>query len=241
MDRTGSAIEETEEEAPPEWPLPNPGPAPTKVALVGKGLTRREAPFGQEGWELWGLNGPPADGWDAPIESHTRWFQLHPPVYLRKHWPQGITELDHDWTRRRGVRLYMDRHYPEYPDSEAFPVREMEALTSHGRYHSSSMDWMIALAILEGFKEISLYGMGISTPPNRNGEPISARATMEYWAGVAEGRGAIVRTTDEGDLFQIVHMAKMMSNLRYGFDREPALDLAKYGTCGAGDQWKDWR
>lgn len=223
---------------PDEYPLPSKVEPATKVAIVGFGVTRNTAPFGEPGWELWGLNDPPLrTGWH-PREACNRWFQLHPPAYLRKHYPKGIRDLAREWSEPRGVRLYMDRHYPEYPDSEPFPKEAVEALTSHGRYHASSFDWMIALAILEGFTEIALHGVDFFTFPVMNGEPISARACLEYWIGVAEGRGIRVRNAGaDGHVLRVVHLAAMTSDLQYGFEREPALDL----SLDSEDAWEDVR
>lgn len=207
---------------------PNPTDTPHTVAILGKGADHDKVTFGLEGWEYWGLN-----EWsynDGPLVQYTRWFQLHPPHYLRVHYPRGIEDLARHWTYDRGVRLYMDRYYKQYPDSEAYPKADVEALTDTGWYHASSFDWMLALAILEGFPHIKLYGCGQVTFPGLSTEPISARACLEYWIGVAEGRGIDVSVIDPGDVLKIVHLAKMVSQKQYGFDNEPALDLGKQGA-----------
>lgn len=216
-----------------KWPRPKPGSAPKRVAIVGKGPSHHGAPWGQKGWELWGLNEcTPWPGY-APIEAHTRWFQLHPPRYLKKHHPDGILDLKQHWTKDRGIPCYMDRHYVRYPNSTRYPKQEVEALTPHGRYHTISFDWMVALAILEGFEEIALHACNLYTGPVMNGESLSGRASVEYWSGVAEGRGARVTTHGNTDLFRTVHMARRVSDLQYGWDREPGHDL--------GDGWRDMR
>lgn len=227
------------------WPRPKPGNRPSKVAIIGKAPNRIFAPWGEPSWELWGLNDTAVcprhpEGCEGipPIRAHTRWFQLHPPRYLRVHYPKGIDNLNALWKRRNGVRLYMDRHYKAYPSSEPFPKQKVEKMVPHGAYHASSFDWLLALAVLEGFKEIHLYGVALYTPPVMNGEPLSGRPCLEYWAGVAEGRGlkVIVHGTD-GDLFKVIHVARLVSDLQYGWDREPGLDL----TGRTNDPWKDLR
>lgn len=220
-----------------DWPKPNPGQNPKKLAIVGFAQTRLCAPYGEEGYELWGLNDPhDAPGFPAR-HAFTRWFQLHPPHYLRKHYPAGIKDLARNWGEPKGIRLYMDRHYDEYPDSVPYPKAEVEALTRHGFFHASSFDWMLALGILDGFEEIELYGCQFYAFPVTNREPISALACLSYWCGVAEGRGIKVTQFGDGHLFKIIHMATYESQLQYGFEREPALDL---GT-DADPRWKDVR
>ena len=225
---------------PMDFPYVNPGDDPHTCVIVGKSGGNWLTPWGAEGHEIWGLNDYTwLKGWPM-IGAHSRWFQLHPPHYLRKHYPEGIADLSENWSVEDGigVRLYMDRHYPEYPDSEPYPKADVEALTPRGDYHTSSMDWMLGLAILEGFPRILVCGVNLITFPIMNGEPISSRACMEYWVGVADGRGIDLQYLGPpGHMFQNLHMATYQSRLQYGFEHEPALDLEKE-TKGA---WRDTR
>lgn len=211
------------------WPRPDPGSACTSVAIVGMAHEWRLAPWGRPGWELWGLN----DAYTQlvgrpPIEAFTRWFQVHNPQYMAKHYRRGLDSMKAEWTRRTGVTLYMDRAYDEYPDSKPLPREAIAALTARGWYHCSSFDWMVALALHEGFKKIALYGCDFYTPPVMNSEPLSARPCLEYWIGVCEGRGVEVEVhSTGGHLFKNLHLALRTSTLQYGFDREPGLDLSK--------------
>lgn len=220
-----------------DWPRPNPGDDPKKIAILGFAPSRLVAPFGEEGWEFWGLNDPMDHPGIPARHAFTRWFQIHPPRYLAKHYPKGLDDLAEHWGESRGIRLYMDTHYPEYPDSIPYPKAEVEALTDHGGFHASSFDWMVALAILEGFEEIHLYGSSFFTFPVMNSEPITALACLQYWLGVAEGRGIKVSVFGGGHLFTIQHLAVYNSRLQYGWDREPGLDL---GT-DEDPQWSDVR
>lgn len=219
-----------------EWPVANPGPNPRRVAIVGKGIFDCVAPWGQEGFEIWGLNEAPQRAGYPSIEAHTRWFQLHNPEYLAKHYPRGLADLDVLWRQERGLSLYMDRRYDQYPDSVAFPKEEVEALSQFGWYHTSSMDWMVALAILEGFDEIGIFGIELGSAPYTAGEPISGRACLEYWIGVANGRGIDVTIGPQrtGELMMTVHHAVYRSRLQYGFQTEPGFDLKSLG-------WSDMR
>lgn len=222
-----------------DWPRPaGADPATGTVAIVGKGFDHSIVPWGTEGYEFWGLNDQPGNRPEyAPIECYTRWFQLHPPHYLEVHYPRGIKDLKRWWGTPRGVKLYMDRHYDWLPDSVPYPKAEVEALCSYGHYHCSSFDWMVALAILEGWSRIEMYGVDFFTFPSiLNGEPISARACLEFWLGVAAGRGIDVAVSQRGDLFTNIHVAIYRSDLQYGFEREPALDLTL-----DDERWSDVR
>ena len=54
------------------------------------------------------------------------------------------------------------------------------------------------------------------------GEPISARACLEYWLGVAEGRGVRVTVAEDCDIFAFYHLVK--SNMVYGYDDTPIFE-----------------
>src|SRR5689334_15473635 len=49
-------------------------PRRMKVAIVGFTDHRKEAPFGDPEWEIWGLNELYRY---MPVEQFTRWFELH--------------------------------------------------------------------------------------------------------------------------------------------------------------------
>lgn len=220
-----------------KYPKPKPDPEHGGVVLLGKAYGHMLAPWDEEGWEFWGLNLGPVRWSEPPLEHYQRWFQLHPPRYLKVHYPEGIEELARLWGRKRGIRLYMDKHYRAYPDSERYPREEIELLTPRGYYHTSSMDWMLALAIHEGFRRIICAGFCFTTFPLTNGEPLSGRPCFEYWCGVADGHGVELQVLGPtGHLFKNTHLAVTSNDLQYGYDHEPALDLS------LGDEgWKDVR
>ena len=222
-----------------DWPVRPSAVEPSEgtVAIVGRGTDRVLTPWGSEGYEFWGLNDQPRARGYAPIDCYNRWFQLHPPAYMEQHYPQGLGDLKRFWGASNGIPLYMDRHYEEYPDSVPYPRDEVDSQCPLGGYHVSSFDWMVALAVLEGWKRIELYGTDFFTFPTiMNGEPVSARPCLEYWLGVAAGRGAEIGIHQRGDLFKTIHVAVYRSELQYGFEREPAHDLSS-----ADSNWSDVR
>jgi hypothetical protein len=225
-----------------EWPRAprrEDGTRAPKVAIVGKGPMHLHAPFGDPEYELWGLNDAEWRPGYAPVESFHRWFQLHNPEYMSVHYPVGVIDLETQWSKKvDDTILYMDRHYPEYPNSVPLPVSDMT--DGFPYYHTSSFDWMVAMAIHEGFEAIEMYGCDFRTfPTTLDGEPVSGRACLEYWLGYAQGKGIDVKAYTTGDLFLNVHVAVFRSTLRYGLDREPALDLGLAEDDGG--YWSDVR
>lgn len=218
-----------------EWPeAPKHTSQPSHCVIVGKGPLAVYAPFfdpeARKDAEFWGLNDSEWRRGFAPVRSYNRWFQLHNPEYMSIHYPPGVEELGSTWSKDHGdMILYMDRHYPEYPNSVPLPVEDMEEAWPNymTHYHASSFDWMVATAIYQGFSKISMFGCDFHTFPSMlDGEPLSGRACLEYWIGVAQGRGIEVGVYTNGDLFLNVHLALHRSTMRYGIEGEPALDLS---------------
>lgn len=68
---------------------------------------------------------------------------------------------------------------------ENFPFKEVEELVG-GQYFNNSVSYMIAYAILKGYKEIALYGMRFTTGgETRNNEFNNVRELIFF----AKGRG----------------------------------------------------
>lgn len=121
------------------------------------------------------------------------------------------------------VRFYSVDLWPELVGRKncyIFPRFKFIDLSQRPDYHCGSFDWMVTMAIdcLEGApdREIVVHGVSLLIEA---GEPISARACLEYWLGVAEGRGIKVTCMPDCDLFAFYHLVK--SNMVYGYDDTP--------------------
>ena len=157
-----------------------------KIAIVGFARPHRDlAPYDDPSWEIWGVN----DAWSFMPRSD-RWFEIHSLAV-------------HEWELRRAKGhieflasydgpLYMIDHYDQYPNSIAFPLAEV--LEGLGRvYLTSSIAYMLALAIHENPEEIGMWGVDMRSQT----EYAKQRPACEWLIGVAEGRGIKV-TLPEG-------------------------------------------
>lgn len=91
------------------------------------------------------------------------------------------------------IPVITKRHYDEIPLSEAFPLNEVTAefkLTQH--YFTSSPSYMLAHAIYEGYERIILHQMQMS-PASL--EYYCQKPCMDFWCGIAKGRGIDVVTS----------------------------------------------
>ena len=183
------------------------------VAIIAGGFGRERAPLHDPAWERWGLNAL----WDDGTEGHaTRWFELHRRAYLKWEY-RGENGPHFRWLKSlRTLPVYVQdpSEWPEVPMAQPFPWKAVQALVPEfGNYHACSIDWMIAYAILLKAPEIGLYGV----EQWHTSEPVSSRACVEFWSGVAIGRGIKVFSAD-GFTFKIAHYT--ITDRPYAFDPE---------------------
>ena len=188
---------------------------PRKVYIIGFASEgTADIPWGASDTEFWGFN--ELYRRYTNLNDFTRWFELHTVTFDQPNAVPGYFAPD-EWLKHGALLRQLAKMMPVYtpliatiPGAKVYPLAKIHALP-HGAYHAGSFDWMVAFAIAEGFKEIHVCGADFA----RGGEPISARPCLEYWLGVAEGRG-IKTVVHGGDCFRIYHL--MRSDCAYGFE-----------------------
>lgn len=188
-----------------------------KLAIVGMGKGWHLAPWKNPNYECWTLNSAWKNIFNAKTlaapKSVTAWFELHSRLYLRKEW----NGLKHHF-KALGlltVPVYVQRaaDWPELHDARTFPRRHLRHCHPRGDYHASSFDWMLQFALTVGYKDISIWGVDFG--PTDAGEPISARACLEYWIGYAEASGVKVRMKGPTGLFWIYNYTRERTPYHY--------------------------
>jgi hypothetical protein len=103
--------------------------------------------------------------------------------------------LDHEeFLRNLDIPVYMQEVDPLIPTSVRYPI---EAITARWRpYFTSTVPYMIALAVHEGVDELGLLGIYLNTSQ----EYRDHRPCVEYWIGVAEAQGVTVLLPDDTDI-----------------------------------------
>lgn len=184
-----------------------------KVAIVGFSSDSRElAPYNSPEWEIWGIN----KLWSVNIPNFRwdRWFDIHDPSC----WD----EQHHYWlkTQRGNKPIYLQENHADIADSVRFPIEEVTQRFTP--YHTNSISYMIALALIEGFDVIGLYGVDMES----GGEYEVERPSVEYFLGVAEGMGKEIILPKESPLLR--------RGWLYGFEAPPKMlgviesDLKRY-------------
>lgn len=158
----------------------------------------------------------------------TRWFELHfisevevsrrfhrkETSYLRRFVPTvgedmsvgdylvALSNLD--------IPVYMQRHWPIIPKSIPFPLQDILQRFPRG-FFNNSFAYMLALAIIEKFEEIEVYG--ISTDLETFREYYVHRVSTEYYLGYAEALGIKIKI---GHISQLLKVSCL-----YGYEEQP--------------------
>jgi len=173
-----------------------------KVAIVGfapSSMTDVRCLFGDPEWEIWGLN-QLYISFPAIVEHATRWWQIH----HRHDYDRAVRDhKHHDWlAQQRRFPIYMQEQIGDIPLSVPLPFKDIVSAFPYGNYMTNSISWEIALAIMEGFKTIHVYGVDMA----QDEEFFEQRPSCEYWAGIAVGRGIDFYIPTKSDLLKTAWM-----------------------------------
>ena len=158
-------------------------PSRSRVAIIGASGTRAAAPFFDPTWVVWGLNEITQPRADA-------WFEMH-PMSVQSH-----RELA--WLSVQTAPVYVLDLVPEVPRGVRYPLERVLAETGGRKYFTCTFAYQIALAIAEGFTEIGLWGVDLDYGTTR--ERLAEKPCVEYWIGVAEGKGIHVTLPERASL-----------------------------------------
>jgi hypothetical protein len=201
-------------------------PKKDKVAIVGCADSKMAAPFSQPNeWEFWGVNNLHLT---MPKAPWSRWFEIHNinfsnNTYFRRgktdfrgqpvqQYLEGINAL--------GIPVYMQRPWTIVPNSVQFPFKPI--IDKYGTYFTNTISWMMALAMIEGFKTIGVYGvdMAVSSPLRHQNEYSHQRPSCEYFIGMARGMGIEVILPDNCDLLKTRYMYGLQEPQEHAFNKK---------------------
>ena len=207
-----------------------------KIAIVGTSDSAKEAPFKQEGWQIWTLGRNHI--W---LPRYDRFFELHSWSYLEQ---SNLQQIYYQYLSTCNDKLYVVEPHPTYPNAKIFPKDEIKK--HFGSYFTSSIAWMFAMALMEGATEIGLWGVDM----RGDGEYSHQRPCLEYWIGRAMEKGIKIHIHNnsvllkgqpycEGIYYQILDLSreekakaeKMRDDANYQLGYADALEAIrrKYG------------
>ena len=185
-----------------------------KLCILGTAQTLKEAPINED-YEFWALN----DMYDVvPVDKISRWFEIHRWEFIKEHISKRTNSPYAERLAQLKMPIYMQEQHSEIPTSVKYPL---ETLIEHfgRRFFNSTIDYMLALAIYEGYQDISIYGVHMSYM-EEYGEQ---RPSCLYWLGVAEGKGIKIHIPDDSDLLK--------SYWLYGYEDKKRKDLEIKGNA----------
>ena len=177
------------------------------VALYGFAPATREGVWQSQADEVWSIVW--AYKYDMPrldriIEMHPIWMQAASQK------PEYVKARDHYAWLKENTRypVYMLMERPEIPRCIRYPIEGVRALLPQARRRkvfSSSFDYLMGLAVYEGYDRIEAYGfeMGSDT------EYRYQREGAAYWIGVCDALGI--------DLV-LPENTKLLSARMYGYE-----------------------
>lgn len=170
-----------------------------KIAIVGTAPSSvMDAPYDDPTWDIWSLGAN-----QVKIKRFTRWFELH--TFHALECAQALQQQRVDFFKKIGKDLTIGHENPLLPDAVMYPKDEVIKFiygNQDNAYFTSSIAWMIALAIYEGASEIGLWGVDMVG----DCEYSYQRACCEHLLGIARGRGITVNITPHSPLLRAERM-----------------------------------
>jgi hypothetical protein len=181
----------------------NAGMSEKKIAILGTAGGWQDAPFNDDSWELWGLNTLYKQLSPAQLSRFSRWFELHGDTPITR-----LRRPDDHWASLEALKVpvYTFHELPTITRVVKFPIQT--AIDQGKDYFACTMCYQVALALSEGVTELALYGISLTTAR----EALVERPCLEWWLGLAEGRGVRVTITKSAEHGLGTHQ------WRYAFD-----------------------
>ena len=159
-----------------------------KIAVIACGHDAKDAPFNSD-WQIWSMGRN--YHW---IPNFDCWFEMHSLEIVKANSQPEMV----DFLNKAGKKLYSG--FPkDFKDSTPYPI---EILDKYRRYMTSSVAYMLALAIEENPEEIGVWGVDMTG----DNEYMHQRSACEYLLGLAEGRGIKVTTSPSCPLLKSKRM-----------------------------------
>ncbi len=176
---------------PPLMPTAVPEAPPLKVALVGTApSSRMMAPYNDPTWTIWGCS----PGNMGVLPRVDAWFEIHGNLLWPEHKHYGEPYLN--WLKQQTFPIYM-QNQELVPNAIPLPYREI--VKEFGPYFfTSSFAWMMAFAIMQGAKEVALYGIDMAS----RDEYILQRPGAYYFFEEGKKRGIKMQAPYESDIMQ---------------------------------------
>src|SRR5690625_3699390 len=132
-----------------------------KVAIIGGSPSRTQAPFADMSWDIWAFSNR-----RFRMSRVTRWFEIHAKKAMQRDFRKTKTRrsFQEHWAflQRATCPVYMQKSHRAIPTSVRHPLSA--AVERFGRCFTSSASYLVALAIMEQYEGIGLWGVDLTIP-----------------------------------------------------------------------------
>jgi hypothetical protein len=183
-----------------------------RINIMGSARGGEETPY--DDGEVWVIN-----------NAHC-YREVDLVIDIHHHCLCPITEKDRisiDGINERHLPLMAREVIPDIPTSMKYPLEEIKKEFDTD-YFGSGIDYMIALALYRGATEIHIYGVIMA----KGSEYAEQKASVEFWLGIAKGRGVKVRVHGKETV-----ILKTKNYLLYGYGLVQDVALEQYPGHGA--------
>ncbi len=199
--------------------LPQKPNADRTFVILGTAPTWKLAPWDNPDAVIAGLN----DAYLLGLPRFDVWYDIHP---FNRFFFRGAKKIDASqvpagtfvrpeghiqWLAKQACPVFLHQPDPRVPHGQVFPRAEIEA--QFGTWFDSSPQWMLAHAILQGFKRVEIYGIHLASQE----EYVKQKPAMCWMIGVAQGLGVQVHVPKESPLMQGSH--------KYAYELDPAIPV----------------
>jgi len=213
-----------------------------RVAIVGTAPSWQMVPWTDTTLQVWSLN----DAYQLKgFQRADRWYDIH-PLHKFYHPTPGTALYAHQipaghyvrpekhlaWLASQQIPVFLNPDYltqhpaaATWPNAHAFPKAAVEA--HFGRYFTSTPALLVAHAVIEGCRDISVYGIHLATQQ----EYMDQRPGFEYLLGKVLGVGKQTMTVKDGLRHYTTadgHVALpeaspvLQAGYQYGFEPRPS-------------------
>lgn len=213
----------------------------SKIAIVGTAPTSKMlAPFADQSWDIWACSA----GNVNQLPRINVWFELHAVAQMMSAEDRAMAEPFYAWLRQKQEEGAFEvvmleagsalggKNNTFVPKAIPYPLEQMIAEFGTSNWFTSSVAYMMALAIARGATEIGLFGVDMAADQEHyEGQ----RAGCTYWKEVAEKRGIVVHIPMESSLAVATPLYGYWEGTPFG-RRINAVQTQVKGTLGGLDQ-----
>jgi hypothetical protein len=185
-----------------------------KVIILGTASSLARTPWGRTDYDYWACS--PVLSYDLAFgKKIDTVFEMH----QRQHWDtESIKKMLSDFIRiNPESKVFMQKQYTEIDGSIEYPLQDVQDFVKHeklGKYLTSTIAMMVALAVMYEYERIELWGCHMSSTEE---EYSKQRACVEAWLNYGLGKGINYWLTPESEV--------MSSKYIYGYEQQKDVEI----------------